>query len=425
MLRAAAKKRRAQAENFGLHPATRRLLQSEVARQYPGAKRGNAGGRRLWLVSLLPRLAGALSLVAVLALAIYGILPVVDRNGPRVDADKNMLLTETRTRQVEPAASAPGQDSESKQQFGLSRSEQGRAVQPSAAPVGSPAQPAPPAPAAPMSLADSSVATSPSRSNTEDALRPAKGIIAEAGKQFDATNSISTGTMALRSAAERVSPSQDSQDTGTTAPALASREFARVIPSSRATPATRDSLTLRGGATGTRAVEAQPTVTRAATEATGPREQFMNQVVTTSAEPLLASFALEQAGQELKIIDKDGSIYRGNLLATSAPETVKPGVQVNRIGQEQSVQNYAFRVAGTNRTLRQNVVFYGNYSQANLPAGALNNFSNQPPQVRGANLSGRALSQELKQQLAPARISGRAVLENGQELKVDALSNAQ
>src|SRR5688572_20123099 len=49
LLQRYAKERRAQSGDFSLHPATRRLLQGEVARQFKDAKRDASAGRWAWL----------------------------------------------------------------------------------------------------------------------------------------------------------------------------------------------------------------------------------------------------------------------------------------------------------------------------------------------------------------------------------------
>jgi hypothetical protein len=96
--------------------------------------------------------------------------------------------------------------------------------------------------------------------------------------------------------------------------------------------------------------------------------------------PILASFAVEQSGHGLRVIDTDGSVYTGYL--NSATWSAGDGAAFNRVtalapatsarvrssftasqlgaGPQQSQVNYFFRVAGTNRTLGQQVLFSGN-----------------------------------------------------------------
>jgi uncharacterized membrane protein YgcG len=70
------------------------------------------------------------------------------------------------------------------------------------------------------------------------------------------------------------------------------------------------------------------------------------------AAPMLASFRTEQAGDELRVIDADGSVYVGNL--TAATEILDSN------GAFRAAQTRAFRVTGTNLTRREPVVFTGN-----------------------------------------------------------------
>lgn len=66
---------------------------------------------------------------------------------------------------------------------------------------------------------------------------------------------------------------------------------------------------------------------------------------------VLNRFSLDQRGAELQVRDEDGSLYKG-LLTT----------------QQQAQAMYAFRVTGTNNTLRQPVVFTGRVVQTQVPA---------------------------------------------------------
>lgn len=77
-----------------------------------------------------------------------------------------------------------------------------------------------------------------------------------------------------------------------------------------------------------------------------------------AAENVLTRFTLLQAGDQLQVTDADGSLYKGNVVT------------------QQPAQNfYAFRVSGTNNTLRQPVTFTGQVVQVQTAAGqaVLNN----------------------------------------------------
>jgi hypothetical protein len=75
---------------------------------------------------------------------------------------------------------------------------------------------------------------------------------------------------------------------------------------------------------------------------------------------MLTSFRTEQAGDQLRVIDTDGSVYVGSL--TAATE-ILDSKAASRIAQTR-----AFRVTGTNLTRREPVVFTGNLIFADQPS---------------------------------------------------------
>jgi hypothetical protein len=106
--------------------------------------------------------------------------------------------------------------------------------------------------------------------------------------------------------------------------------------------------------------------------------------------PVLVSFRVEQTGNNMKVVDADGSVYTGSVqLAQQEPPTDSlyhatqnnapanaAASANNRVTQNQAQQNYFFRVAGTNRNLKQNVVFSGNFvplTNSQLAGNALGN----------------------------------------------------
>ena len=75
-------------------------------------------------------------------------------------------------------------------------------------------------------------------------------------------------------------------------------------------------------------------------------------VVTLGAAPMLSSFRTEQSGDQLRVIDTDGSVYVGNLTASTQI--------LDSNGAFPAAQTRAFRLTGTNLTRHQPVVFTGN-----------------------------------------------------------------
>ncbi len=88
--------------------------------------------------------------------------------------------------------------------------------------------------------------------------------------------------------------------------------------------------------------------------------------------PVLASFRVEQNGNNLKVVDGDGSVYTGSVQiaqqepasdASFAAARNRPGGAATRSlkADAPTSQSYFFRVAGTNRNLNESVVFSGNF----------------------------------------------------------------
>ena len=181
------------------------------------------------------------------------------------------------------------------------------------------------------------------------------------------------------------------------------------------------------------------------------------------AHPVLASFQLEQAGQALRIVDADGSVYTGSLqlanvarrarsanaekpavaLAARAPAGVLEQETTSRLDSDQlAQQTYSFRVAGTNRSLQEKVVFTGNLLTATnltlaLPGatnlsygGGLGGVNRGSAVSNGAaNLNLRVFSDAFQNATAQpgslpllnSRISGKVLIGTGKAVEINAL----
>ena len=156
---------------------------------------------------------------------------------------------------------------------------------------------------------------------------------------------------------------------------------------------------------------------------------------------MLASFQVQQAGPELRIVDGDGSVYTGYLqLAAAArrarsfkaeatavaPASRAPGQALEQnaapsLGAGQlAPQNYFFRVAGTNRSLNQKVVFTGSLVTAtnlNQSLPVATNLS-----IGGGLDGGQAGSfQPGGLLLLNSQISGKVVIDGGKAVEINAL----
>ena len=148
---------------------------------------------------------------------------------------------------------------------------------------------------------------------------------------------------------------------------------------------------------------------------------------------LLNSFQLEQQGNQIRILDHDGSVYDGTLLADTSnndvrqrkitdtklvPESLKAAADKtatlankdNKLLQ----QNFRFVAAGTNLSLRQLVTIKGEFI---TDKGASENLS-----LNKQNLSSLPLKPKIQNNvgLSNGRIIGRAVTADGQVIEMNA-----
>jgi hypothetical protein len=168
-------------------------------------------------------------------------------------------------------------------------------------------------------------------------------------------------------------------------------------------------------------------------------EQLRAKAAKVKAEtpivPVLASFQVQNVGNEVRVIDSDGSTYRG-VLNAEAMAQVSSGFSkeaaanfqsadlrraqtpaANLAANQPATQNFLWRVEGTNRTLNQNVVFTWNFvettntlaaSQLNTTSGALNQDASKVPS-------------QFPMMLQNSFINGRAQLGPAQQIEVNAV----
>ena len=179
----------------------------------------------------------------------------------------------------------------------------------------------------------------------------------------------------------------------------------------------------------------QPTISQRFTQIQQPTKAKTAKLETVPASPgVLAAFQVEQVGDELRIIDGDGSIYTGRLVAPDAlrsryadsKDSPASAARVNSnertfqtsAGLVSALQNYSFRVAGTNRSMNQNLIFSGNLAAANNPMSwnVTNSVSNALGAVRNS------VATQNSNLLLNSRISGRAQIGKGKEIQIEAVS---
>ena len=170
------------------------------------------------------------------------------------------------------------------------------------------------------------------------------------------------------------------------------------------------------------------------------QNSFKNTTVPAQSTAVLANFQVQQNGRAIRVVDADGSVYDGALqpeVAATAGEptpSVAPSASIVTAPAQrdkeksfivrdelQASQNYFFRVTGTNLTLKQNVVFAGsllaNFNAATNEQQAIN---------RNGSFGGGQLPLALTNQLpwSNSRIAGTAVVSDTNSIEINAVPQA-
>ena len=160
----------------------------------------------------------------------------------------------------------------------------------------------------------------------------------------------------------------------------------------------------------------------------GNSQLFRN--AAANVVPVLVAFELQQNGSRLAIIDADGSVYQGSLQPENqaspnpVPVVAPPAdalKQTSATAQNVTVataNNYLFRVAGQNRTLKQNVVFAGNLlsfegADSNSPIG-----SNLNKAIQANQVAAGAPNQMLN---SNSRIIGTLTIDSTNQVEINAV----
>ena len=167
-----------------------------------------------------------------------------------------------------------------------------------------------------------------------------------------------------------------------------------------------------------------------------------------NATPILTSFQVQQNGAEIRVVDQDGSVYSG-YVQSGAPaaggaatftsneipgspmpaEAPAPASQFERkdangnpIGAPTG-QNYNFRVAGMNQSLKQNVVFTGNLLAITngTSVAQAENYSGNVGGGAGGGGQNAPAGQLQTGLLSNSRISGTAVIGTTNQIEINAV----
>lgn len=450
LLQAFARKRREQAGGqFDLHPATRRILQGAIARRYARPDGERAPWWRSW-ARFWPRLAFATATLAVLAVGAFLLIPPAKQLQPTLNYAKH----ETAAPPATPAPSvrtiaardAKAQAQVADKQFAappppaVAAPNRIALVQPKTAPeqtfarldstaagnISKPVEQELSFPAAPL-------ATAPASSRT-----PALAEVAVAEQQpTSAALALKDVPAARYESAERdLQPKaalaqgqpDDLSGTGVSAGAMSLTKTSKLAESKKTTVANRRATDALASAED---AQVQYFARESDTRARGV--QNLNE-----AQAVLASFQLEQRGQEIRIVDADGSVYTGRVQPAPAPalslkttsstaaraRSAKPKESVtvgeNRQGGSTtngpvSAQALNFTVRGTNATLRQALEFVGNLQPDALAQQTVGSSKTQGTTARFQNQS------PAQNQFSNSRLTGRVRLANGAELEINAV----
>ena len=434
LLRVWAKKRRDETGGpFDLHPATRRLLQGQVTRQFSKSQQ-----QRRWtfelFVRLRPRVVWGAALIVVLALASLW-LPSLTQSRSKASLDKHELAVRLRT--AEEMGPPPTASSAARPVVngGLSK--------------GKETGPAPSTTVAATAASrgihfEGEYVVVDSASALGD-LPPAQAwssIVAEAAAARVPTNTPRSLTLdATLAAASKPQPADEflkwsGPDTGHVELALKSPVAAGLSPSVAPVTSASDNI-LRSYAYDLKETN-EPGISegRRFIRVESPSTTTASVGKSQTGQSVLSSFEVKQTAQQLRIVDADGSIYTGSVqLAEAGPRLRSAEAQQiavaessqARLGPTSAVafaavgepgQIYFFRVTGTNRTLNQSVVFTGSLT-AMTNAATLGQVTSN----LGATV-GRSRLPSAQPTLVPpvnSRISGKALIGRNTEVEINAV----
>ena len=467
-LKAYTTKRREDAGSpMELHPATRKLLQGEVARVYAKKRSSGASGFMGVLLRFWPRIAAATGTLALVAVAIFGIVPAVreQKQTARLAPAASSRLEKFSEREVldrekaempalKPADelslaqnNAPKQSDSKRDTAALNeslksnvrlQSEDKRAYRPREDQSGVSAPAKAPKPVdQPMPLARTEPAA-PAVNKPEDAL---------AKKNVEEQRTLSYADAKLKSAPGQV-PLDDSAKASTSA------LLAEQPASNLSQLAAKDASLGRASQTVLNLQETNGSgwYVQTGMQQLGAAAPLFDNYSYGVNLPVLNSFHFEQSSNRVVIRDLDGSVYTGDVITTpqltgeslKEAEKIQAGKEldgVRRALREPEPQAVFFRAAGTNRSLRKPVTIEASLSSASAqPQSEAATPPPQEPQSRARSSSGGAgavspaqRSQSLTQQDSSVRfrqystqqpisvIRGRAMIGTNQEFQIQAV----
>ena len=419
LLRACARKRRDEAgEPFALHPATRRLLQGEVTGAFARDKCPADSFSRL-LARLWPRVAWGVALFAVLAIAVWVLIPGASKGQKEALLAKNELAAEAaRAKALAPPPAAVPEPVSAPPEAAARAA---KAVSADADRAASRQVPTPHAFGANYAAPAKARPEAPVETAAAERVAPVTRVPNDDFKTDEAQKQLAESTSNLAPTRKAVAVTALPAAAPASAGISKDRSGSVVLASKQANGF--------GGVQG---------FSPAAQESKA-KNRFADQV--SPAQSVLAAFRMEQTGSELRIVDGDGSVYSGYLqiangtrrlglvsadkpAAARALKAPKANAETETAdalrAEEQAGYDYFFRVAGTNRSLSQKVVFTGALMAATnvtLLTKATNAWSSQPA-VGGAQTAGSLRARLL---LPNGRISGKAMIGDRKAIEIHAV----
>lgn len=431
LLRRYAKKRR---DESGpppeLHPATRRLLQGEVARQFPQTRSVERVG--LWAI-LRARWVYAAACVVVLGVGTVMLLPSLrDQQSPAALAGQNAEITLAKASRVnEDKLPAERVDAPAPAPIAATAVALDDATTLAATPRAEPTtqlsfkdEAARRLELTPTATRESDALAADQFKSTRDtpgiaAARPETGRFAIAQPEQTVTRTTSPPGEAKPALAVGVSSVADA-DKGIAVPKsrAASPPARTTLSSADGEARSRNALLARGGGLER---DDRATVSQAfANLAPAPADEQKQKAAPIAS--VLANFRIEQSGDQMRVIDEDGSTYFGvtpalAVVATAATDAKNAAAAFSQSARSQppsysrqagETNRYLYRVEGTNRTLNQAVSFAWNFvAPTNAPGAA-------------ANTAGGNLQSVLPLPWTEAAINGRAQINTGEQFEVNA-----
>ena len=444
-----------------LHPATRRLLQGEVARQFPKPTAESRSPKPGFFGLFAQRWAYALGIFLVLGLAAVMILPSLNKSASnptlaQKSASEDLAVRESIAPAPVPTLSPATPPAETQPRLKLADFAEERRNEPAPAPSGGGtlARSREDSTAVSFAVTNGAAGSSyrfadakkdaPPLSRAQetkqtsvvslDSAAPASRNLSAPTPSRVPTTVAASDSLAV---AKNTRPGRDDAGVATDALAEKRQAEATVPPVAAAAPAivttgSQDkSFVARGGG-----VEKDADRFYSQSFANTATEQFKAKAEAAALPvPVLVNFQVQQVGNQLRVVDEDGSTYLGELNASAGSFAGGAGGKENAAGDyaryglrpaqspasavslnQQAAQNYLWRVEGTNRTLNQNVVFSWNFvetnnavvtSQLNTTSGTLNQDATK--------------LQQFQMLLNNSAINGRAQLGPVQQIEVKAV----